>query len=105
MVSEISKPTTNHQTWEVNMQTLKDQIKQFLDSNDSAPGAYSFVLQHTRQVDDSEFSAIYEQSEGHNDTQRNALIDSMTTEQLLELSASILEIANEKILDLENQVG
>jgi hypothetical protein len=103
-VGEISKPTTYQQTWEVNMQTLKNQIKEFLDSNDSAPGAHCFVLQHIRGVGDSEFSAIYEQSEGHNDTQRNALVDSMTVEQLVELSASILEIANEKILELENQV-
>lgn len=87
------------------MQTLKDQIKQFLDSNDSAPGAHCLVLQHIRSVDDFEIASIYEQAESHNDSQRNYIIDSMTVEQLIELSASILEIANEKILDLEGQVA
>lgn len=85
-------------------QNLITQIKQFLDSNDSAPGARCFVLQHIRDVPDAEFNAIYEQSEGVNDTERNALIDSMTDAQLLELSASLLEIASEKILDLEESV-
>lgn len=85
-------------------QNLITQIKEFLDSNDSAPGARCFVLQHIRAVPDAEFSAIYEESEGVNDTERNALIDSMTDAQLLELSASLLEIASEKILDLEQSV-
>lgn len=83
---------------------LIDQIKQFLDNNDSAPGARCFVLQHVRDVSDAETSQIYELSEGVNDTERNALIDSMTDAQLLELSASLLEIASEKILDLEDSV-
>lgn len=83
---------------------LIDQIKQFLDSNDSAPGARCFVLQHVRDLPDAELSQIYEESEGINDTERNSLIDSMTDAQLLELSASLLEIAGEKILDLEQSV-
>lgn len=77
-------------------QKLITQIKEFLDSNDSAPGARCFVLRHIRDVPDAEFSAIYEQSEGVNDTERNALIDSMTDAQLMELAASLLEITSDR---------
>ena len=86
------------------MDILKNQIKEFLDSHDSAPGAHVFVLSVIREVPDAECSQIYEESEGVNDTARNSLIDSMTDEQLLKLSAYILEIANEKLADLEASV-
>ena len=79
------------------MDILKNQIKDFLNSNDSAPGAHVFVLGVLRDVPDAELSQIYEESESFNDTARDALIDNMSPLELMKLSAYILEIANEKL--------
>jgi hypothetical protein len=83
------------------MKVLKDQIKEFLDSHDSAPGAHVFVLSEIKEVSDAEISQIYEESEGVNDTARNQIIDNMSSLELMKLSAHILEIALEKLADLE----
>jgi hypothetical protein len=83
------------------MKVLKDQIKEFLDSHDSAPGAHVFVLGVIKEVSDDEISQIYEESEGVNDAARNQIIDNMSSLELMKLSAYLLEIANEKLTDLE----
>jgi hypothetical protein len=79
-------------------QLVLSTISSFLQTNESAPSAYCLV----KSVVDGDFSteeadAAYERSEGENDTLTQALLDAMTSDQLLELSCQLLIIANEKL--------
>lgn len=89
------------------MSNLRNQVEAFLDSHESAPGAWCMVrafLLDVPCVDDAEMQMAYERSEGVNDTERNAMLRQLSPQQLQDLAADCLEISLEKIAEYEEQI-
>ncbi len=82
---------------------MNQQLINFLEEHESAPSAC--ILARTFYyggISDQEAYAIYERSEGTNDTERNELISKMSAEQLNRFYETVLMICLEKIQDFES---
>ena len=81
------------------MNSLLFQVRNFLDTHESAPSAWCMVksFHSGAPFTDEEAKVAYERSEGENDEDRNRMLDDLNLEQLSQLSALCLEICLEKL--------
>lgn len=76
---------------------MKDvvEIMNVLGVYESAPSAHCLVKSFTSPLTDSDVEHIYECSEGHNDSETERLLKSMSASKLDEIKAVLKDIAQE----------
>ena len=85
------------------MKVLLDQVTKFLDSHESAPSAWCLVkgFHDNADVSDADTDLAYSRTEGENDDDRELMLNNLTPDQLMKLTALILEISLEKLEESE----
>jgi hypothetical protein len=79
----------------ISMNSVVEKLKELLQVYESAPSAHIMVKSIAGPVTDSEVDDIYNSSEGYNDSQVEAILNSMSQDQLNTVISTLKEIDQE----------